>query len=73
MQPTPLCSPYVTGFWKITHMSALLIQRKTYFNNLKHCYSPALAATRMDFSSNSQLLRVPGGQGNHCRVSHHFR
>ena len=23
---------YVTGFWKITLMGALLIQRKTYFN-----------------------------------------
>ena len=42
---------YVTGFWKITLMDALLIQRKTYFNNLKLCYSPALAATRLDFSA----------------------
>ena len=42
---------YVTGFWKITLMGALLIQRKTYFNNLKLCYSPALAATRLDFSA----------------------
>ena len=31
-------------------MDALLIQRKMYFNNLMHCYSPALATTRMDFS-----------------------
>ena len=36
----------VTGFWKITFMGAMLIQRKTYFSNLKLCYSPALAATR---------------------------
>ena len=32
-------------------MGALLIQRKMYFNNLKLCYSPALAATCIDFSA----------------------
>ena len=33
-------------------VGALLIQRKKmYFNNLMHCYSPALATTRMDFST----------------------
>ena len=31
-------------------MGALLIHRKRYFNILKHCYSPSLAATCMDFS-----------------------
>ena len=45
------------------------------FNNLKHCYSPALAATHVDFLqrwSNSQPLRAPGGQGNPCRISYRF-
>ena len=42
---------YVTGFWKITLMGILLIQRKSCFNNLKLCHSPALAATNVDFSA----------------------
>ena len=48
-----VCIPYtyVTGFRKITLMGALLIQRKTYFTNLKLCYSSALAATCLDFSA----------------------
>ena len=41
----------VTGFGKITLMGALLIQRKSYFNNLKPCYLPALTATHLDFSA----------------------